>query len=211
MYNSWWYKSILHPAMQAVSSVNWESLQPPKLTESDKTEIADCLAENYCVCLNRKPAHLSTYLIDMGQLIAYGKGGYVHTFANTEGDVLGFPEEFELIEATGSGVHTPSFHDVTSCDWFCALKPVGYSASEWNEMFQAGKNKHMGKRYDDLCNQQDDDFINCIELIRRILLEDPFYMKRMYDFEQMHFKYKQLTPQMIRDCKSFEVVLEIKR
>ena len=68
-----------------------------------------------------------------------------------------------------------------------------------------------GLPYDDLFCLVDRSEVSCVEMCRIALQAEPNYAENFAELEKAIAKYKNLTPQMYRDCSDFEVVYEAKR
>jgi uncharacterized protein YycO len=198
--------------------VNWFELQVGKihwqpkntLTEDEKERVRQLLSQNYYIVLTRRDNHLSTYFIQLTDLFLRGKlGFYCHALMNFEDEVK-TDEDFRLIEAIGSGVKLSTFDEVFDCHSVCILKPRSMTAEEWTAVLDKAKTE-LGKPYDTLFDLKSDKALSCVELVRTSLMAEPGYETDFANFEAMINKYKNLTPQMFRDCPDFEVVYEVKR
>lgn len=194
------------------------------LTTEDRDKCKDLMESGNYLWLSRRKTHLTTYLISFGDWLLEvlkwfkDKSGkrfpkpnfkkYTHAFLNRDDDIL--------IEAISKGVVESYFDGVFDCDWACALKINGMSDQEWKEFSKKIVDEavgDLGKEYDVAFNIKDPSKVSCIELIRDVAKKalDDEYHKYMSDFERLISKYGNLTPQMMRDSSSFQVVLEIKR
>jgi hypothetical protein len=119
-----------------------------------------------------------------------------------------------MIEAVGKGVQETYFDDVFDCDSVVCLAPSFASDAEWaavSEIVLEKARKQLGKKYDTIFNILEDNEVSCIELVRVSLMALPQYDLRFKDFEDMIHIYKNVTPQMLYDSKSFRVVWEVRR
>jgi len=193
------------------------------LTPKDRYLINELMEKGNYIWLSRRKTHLTTYLISLADfclgLIKYIKrkgpfpklnfSKYTHAFFNISDDIL--------IEAIGKGVIESYFDDVFDCDWACALKLKNVSEQHWNiistKMVEMSFNE-IGKKYDTLFNLKNDNELSCVELIRVLLIKSiglVDYEKYLFDFENLINYEGNLTPQMIRDSISFDVIFEVKR
>lgn len=193
------------------------------LTEVDRDRCKDLMESGHYIWLSRRKTHLTTYLISLGsfglELIRWSKkeqefpkfnfAKYTHAFFNITDDLL--------VEAVGEGVKESFFDSVFDCDWICALEIKNLLPHEWEkiaqDMVKDSFNK-LGTKYDTLFDIKDESRLSCIELIRVLMKESisPVeYTNKMSNFESLISLNNNLTPQMIRDSSSFEILLEIKR
>lgn len=193
------------------------------LTPKDRYLINELMEKGNYIWLSRRKTHLTTYLISLSDfglgLLKYIKGNgnfprlnfckYTHAFFNISDDIL--------IEAIGKGVVHSYFDDVFDCDWACALKIKNVSKEQWEYISTKMIEKsfaELGKKYDTEFNIKNDKELSCVELIRVLLLKSLSfvdYYNDLQDFESLINKYGNLTPQMIRDSSSFDVIFEVKR
>lgn len=194
------------------------------LTPEDRDKCKDLMERGNYLWLTRRKTHFTTYMISLGDFLlevlmwfknkCKGKfpkinfQKYTHAFINEDDDLL--------IEAIANGVVESQFDTVFDCDWACALKVNGLSAKQWKSVSGlvviAGRD-NLGRKYDTLFDINNADKVSCIELLRvelKAALGDQ-YDVLMADFEASIKKYGNLTPQMLRNSSSFDVVLEIKR
>jgi hypothetical protein len=119
-----------------------------------------------------------------------------------------------MIEAVGKGVQETYFDDVFDCDSVACVAPSFATDLEWSavsELVLEAARKQIGKRYDTVFNLADDNELSCIELVRVALRSLPQYDLKFKDFEDMILIYKNVTPQMLYESKSFRVVWEVRR
>ncbi len=193
------------------------------LTSEDRDKCKDLMESARYIWLSRRKTHLTTYLISLADFAlgiiqwikrkqAFPKlnfSKYTHAFFNIDDDLL--------LEAIGKGVIESYFDDVFDCDWICAAKISGLHDHEWEAIsIRMASNglKQLGKKYDTIFNLDSDNELSCIELIRVMIVEaigNDRYAETMMDFQSLIQKSGNLTPQMLRDSNSFEVILEIKR
>lgn len=185
-----------------------------KLTSEDRDECRKLMENGHYIWLSRRNTHLTTYIIDflnylLGRFKINLHKTYTHAFFNISEDLL--------IEAIGRGVIHSYFDDVFDCDWICAVKINGLSNEEWSQISRkmaANSWKQLNKKYDTVFDIHDDSKLSCVELIRVLIVEaigNNKYAEVMSDFERLMQNQGNLTPQMIRNSKSFDIVLEIKR
>jgi hypothetical protein len=191
-----------------LGKIHWK--QKGGLTQEDKENIIKLLTPDYYIILTRRNNHLSTYLISFLYFLMTGKFGYYsHALMNLENEVTE-EKDFRLIEATGIGVHYTPFDQVFNCHSVALLKPKGLTLTEWTEIMDKARTE-LGKPYDTLFDLKSDKELSCVELVRISLQALPDYNTKFANFEKLIKKYKNLHPQMFRDCSDFEVVYEIKR
>lgn len=178
-----------------------------RLTYEDWKNIKDALEkENLVICIRRR-THLTTYLIAIGNLIKTGKLGYwSHALMNLESD----NQPFKLVQATAIGTAFTSFDEVFDCDSVILLRPKGYTAEDWAAALQETM-KDLGKPYDTLFDISQNHNLSCVELARDALSNAPNYAMCFADFEALIKKIGDLTPDMLANCKDFDVVLKIRR
>ena len=194
------------------------------LTPEDRDQCKDLMEKETYLWLTRRKTHFTTYMISLGDwlldVLTWFKGKckekfpkinfkkYTHAFINEDDDLL--------IEAVAKGVIESQFDTVFDCDWACALKVKGLNAIQWKKIAKlvvASGKSNIGRKYDALFDIKSADKVSCIELLRvelKAALGDQ-YDALMADFEAMIKKSGNITPNMLRNSSSFEVVLEIKR
>ncbi len=116
-YSSMWYKAW-SGVTDVFSSIKWTGLASQlkggkpgwNLTLQDWEEVAQVLANGYCIILTRRNTHLTTYLIGMITKIKTGvSADYTHALMNL--DLVDHPGQFmdfKLMESTSNGVITAS-------------------------------------------------------------------------------------------------------
>lgn len=193
------------------------------LTSRDREMLRDYCHLGVYIWVTRRETHLTTYLITISdyllELMAYYRNGrvgrkprlgyYSHAFLNADKNTF--------VEAIAKGVIQSLFDDVFNVDAVAALAPSGLSVIEWGmyskKFVEVAKGK-IGSRYDTVFNLKDETELSCIELIRMSLrhcMTDADYKLRFKRFEDLITERKNLTPDMIRNCPDFEVVLEMRR
>lgn len=181
------------------------------LTKEDQTVVYELLKkDNYIILIWRK-SHLTSYLISLGHFLLTGSfAKYSHACINVEGNVDDITK-VDIVEAIGNGVVRSEFFDVFNCDGVCLMKPKLFRQNDWLAAI-AELNKHLDQKtqYDTFFNVKDDSKVSCIELVVDSLKESQEFNKFNH-LNWMLKHYKNLTPQMLRDCNDFEVVLEIRR
>jgi hypothetical protein len=181
------------------------------LDDSDWAYLQYALSEQYYVILTRNDTHLSTYLVELGNLITTGKfGHWSHALMNLEGDDPKTKADFKLMEATGPGVHYSTFEEVFRCDSVALLKPAALTHAEWTEIMDRLLDQE-GKEYDNLFDLANDSKLSCVELVRVALMALPDYAVKFAHLEKMIAEYGNLTPEMFYECPDFEVVWEVRR
>lgn len=210
---------ILHSITRVLSRINWSPLYAKfnkgrgyNLTEEDHNIIKEKLAGSYYIILTNRKTHLTTYLIGILSFLKTGEWPqYGHVLMNADNILVADNwEQFKFQEATNSGVHFSKFLEVFDCDSVCLLKPISIDAVEWNYVID-GLLVQNGKQYDDLFDIVDETHVSCVELVLHALRKNPNYLNDFAMFEHMINDVGNLTPQMFRNCRDFEVVLEIKR
>lgn len=129
---------------------------------------------------------------------------------NVEGDLAGHLG-YQLIEATGVGVHYSTFMEVFDCDSVALLSPRGVPLEEWTKVLDEVKTD-LGKGYDTLFDISTDANVSCVEMVY-------WGLKALPDFEQRFPKLvalisergNNLTPQMLYDTGELEIIFEVRR
>lgn len=199
---------ITDKIVKLIGKVQWK--QTHEITFEQKDRIKHLLKDNYFIILTRRSNHLSTYFISLGHFLMTGKfGRYSHVLMNLE-DTVTTDADFRFIEATGVGVKYSTFEDVfDGVDSVCLLRPNHLTNQEWTSILDRAKTQ-LGKPYDTLFDLTNDKALSCVELVRVALKSEPDYDHDFEHFEHMIAKYKNLTPQMFRDCETFAPILELK-
>lgn len=218
-YGTWWYGKW-EGFTTWFSGIEWTALKSKlrsgkpgyNLSEQDWETIKQHLADGYYIILTRRKTHLTTYSIMLMDWIKTGRvPEYAHALMNL--DLVDAPdafEQFKLMEATSKGVHYSPFHAVFDCDYVCLLQPLNVNASEWDAVM-SGLATQLGKQYDNLFDIKDNSRVSCVEMVLDSLRASPNYEQDFKNLELMMEIVGNLTPQMLRDCPDFKVVLEIKR
>lgn len=179
------------------------------------------MSEGIFLWVSRRNTHLTTYLISIGDYLLSAKawilsgcrknkprfGFWSHAFFNFDDN--------EIVEAVSKGVQRHYFDSVFDCDSVCALVPRNMSKEEWDsykvEISRELLNQ-IGKKYDNIFDIYDDSRLTCIELVRLVLKNKiPGYNLKFSNFENMIDIYKNVTPQMLYDCKDFKIVWEVRK
>ena len=185
--------------------------KPYSLTKEDHSVIYNMLKkDNYVILIWRK-SHLTSYLISLGHFLLTGKfAKYSHACINIEGNVDDVTK-VDIVEAIGKGVVRSEFFDVFNCGAVCLLKPRLFRDLDWQKAI-AELHKHIDlqTQYDTVFNVKDDSKVSCIELVVDSLKESQEFNKFNH-LNWMMKNYKNITPQMLRDCNDFEIVYEIRR
>lgn len=187
----------------------------------DREYARDLMKQNVFLWVSRRETHLTTYLISFSDyalsLVAWAKnkfkgqrprfGYWSHAFINYDDN--------EIYEAVSKGVQKVFFDSVFDCDAVAALLPRFVSPLEWAEVLPLIKEElelhQKGKKYDTIFNLSDESKVSCIELIRLVLKKNiKDYEIKFKDFEDMIKANKNVTPQMLYDSKSFQVVYEVR-
>jgi hypothetical protein len=194
--------------MKFIGKISWTSFV--EITPIEKLKIKRLLETNYYIIVTRRTNHLSTYFIGLSEVFLRFKFGYwAHAVMNLE-DTVTVETDFRIMEATGKGVHYTEFDKVFDVQSVALLIPRSMTVEDWTSILDKAK-EQLGKPYDTLFNIADDSKISCIELVRTILKDLPDYDVKFKNFEAMIAKSKNVTPQMLYDCKDFEVVFEIRK
>ena len=222
-------KVVQFISFKILSPFNWARLKylltgrEYDILPQDREQIRAFCARGVFMWVTRRDTHLSTYLINLSDwglgLLAYYRNGrkgerprlgfYSHAFLNADAD--------DFIEAVASGVNFNYFDNVFNVDAVAGLIPTGLSALEWSvfskKFVEVAKGK-VGAKYDALFNINDDTEVSCIELIRLCLrhcMSESDYNLRFKNFEALIKERRNLTPDMLRDCPDFTVVIEMRR
>lgn len=205
---------IINLILDILAWVNWKWLRKlitgksNALNRMDQLKVRNKLYDGYYIILTVDRNHLSSWSVRIANLFLTGKwSDYSHALVNVEPDDS---REFRFVEAINKGVVVSDFDEVLACDAICILKPKYYTLEEFNEAV-GSIYVEIGKKYDKRFKHNDPNERSCVEVARARLQALPEYETRMRVFEHMIKTEKTLTPQMIRDCPDFEVVLEIKR
>ena len=217
-------------SLKIISPFNWTRIKflltgrSYDLTSMDRESLREMCDTGVYIWVTRRETHLTTYLITFSDyllaVLAYYRGGrvgpkpklgyYSHAFLNADKNTF--------IEAVARGVLQSYFDDVFNVDAVAALAPSGLSLIEWRmyskKFVEVAKQRVGNTKYDTVFNLNDETELSCIELIRvalRHCMTDADYSLRFKRFEQMIIERKNLTPDMIRNCPDFEVVLEMRR
>jgi hypothetical protein len=182
------------------------------LEERDWEDLRIALGKDYYIILTRNEAHLSTYLVSLGNVFATGKFGFwSHALMNCEGDDPISDLGYRLMEATGVGVHYSSFQEVFRCDSVALLQPAGLTTMEWTAVMDRLLMQE-GKQYDNLFDLANDSQVSCVELVRTALQALPNYSIMFASLEKMIAENgNNLTPEMLYTCPDFKIMWEIRR
>lgn len=181
------------------------------LTKEDQSKIYGLLKSDNFVILIWRKSHLTSYLISLGHFLLTGRfANYSHACINIEGNVDDI-SQVDIVEAIGRGVVRSEFFDVFNCDAVCLLKPKLFRDIDWQKSI-AELNRHVDAQtqYDTTFNIENDKKVSCIELVVDSLRESQEFNKFNH-LNWMMKNYKNITPQMLRDCNDFEIVFEIRR
>ena len=221
-------KTIDFVSLKLISPCNWTRIKflltgrEYDLTSRDRESLREMCELGVYIWVTRRETHLTTYLITISDyllgLLSYYKGMtkvkpklgyYSHAFLNADKNTF--------VEAIAKGVIQSLFDDVFNVDAVAALAPSGLTLVEWKmyskKFVEVAKGK-IGSKYDTVFNLNDDAEVSCIELIRMSLrhcMTDSDYQLRFRKFEDLIIQRRNLTPDMIRNCPDFEVVLEMRR
>lgn len=220
-------KIIEFISFNIISPFNWTRIKflltgrAFDLTPEDREHARTLMEGGVYLWVSRRQTHLTSYLISFGdfalEVLLWFRCGcktkrprfgyWSHAFINANGD--------QLVEAVAKGVREVYFDEVFDCDSAAALVPAFITPNEWVEVSKLVRDqalKDIGKKYDAVFNIEDDSKVSCIELMRSALKKVvPDYDVKFRDFENIIKKYKNVTPQMLFDSKSFVVVWEVRR
>lgn len=190
-----------------IGSIEWKTKR--YVSQKDLDIIKGILKDDYCIMVTRRSNHLSTYFIGLIEVFLRFKIGYwSHSLMNLEDNVTE-DKDFRILQATGVGTAYAEFDKVFDVQGVALLKPKSMTLDEWTTVLDTAK-AQLGKPYDTLFNIADDSKLSCIELTRKILMASPNYAEDFKHFEEMIKKYKNVSPQMLYDCKDFDVVFEVR-
>lgn len=193
------------------------------LTATDREYLRKMCDQGVFIWVTRRETHLTTHLITFSDwalgLLAWLRRGrkgerpklgfYAHAFLNTENDTF--------IEAVSEGVIESYFDNIFNVDAVAALAPKHLTLIEWHmfsKKFVEVATSKKGAQYDTVFDLKDATKVSCIELIRLSLqhcMSDDDYLLRFGNFEALIKDKRNLTPQMLRDCSDFEIVIEMRR
>lgn len=115
------------------------------------------------------------------------------------------------IEAINAGVRYASFDEITKCDSLVVLIPTHLKTLNFNEDALAKWEADViGKNYDIYFELYDRTNMSCIEVVYDSLKIDG-NIEKMEAFKNLLSKSKNLTPQMLRDCKDFKILFEFNK
>lgn len=219
-------KLIDFVSLKLISPFNWSRIKflitgrEFNLFPEDREYARRLMQLNDYLWVSRRRTHLTSYLISTADFLLAlslwarakfkGKrprwGYWTHAFLSDK--------NCKIFEAVAKGVQEAYFDDVFDCDSVACLVPAFISPEEWRDVSGAVievARKQLGKKYDTIFNIADDSEVSCIELVRVALKTLPQYAERFKDFEQLIQQYKNVTPQMLYESKSFAVVWEVRR
>jgi len=220
-------KLIEFISLKIISPFNWTRIKflftgrAYDLTSKDREEIREEMQAGLRIWVSRRETHLTTYFIgffDWALAVwAWFKNGrkgikpkwgfWTHAFANIN--------SHEIMEAIAKGVTKSMFDDAFNCEAAAALVPANLSVIEWHNISKEIVEElklQDGKKYDSGFNLKDESKVSCIELMRLVLMKRvKDYHYKFADLEEDVRLYKNLTPQMLYDSKSFKVVWEVRR
>jgi hypothetical protein len=191
------------------------------ITSQDREAARDLMTIGSYLWVSRRDSHLTTYLISfmdyllvMKTWFANGRKGmrprfgfWSHAFMNYDNN--------EIVEAVGKGVCKNFFDQAFDCDAVAALVPKNISKEEWDSLrplITKELEKQIGKKYDTNFDIEKEDTVSCIELVRLVLKHNvQDYDLKFSEFETMIKIYKNVTPQMLYESKSFAVVWEVRK
>lgn len=180
------------------------------VTYDEKKDIEAFLRTNNYFILTIHKSYLSTFMIRLMTLIKTGVWpDYCHILMNLEVGNKHDREGFSLMEALHDGVQYSGYSEVFDCDNVCILKPKNITEDEWS-VIMVGLNKQLGKAYDDAFNIKDNSRVSCVEMCLDALKELPNFEENFPHLSEMIKTVGNLTPQMYRDCRDFDVVYETK-
>lgn len=203
--------------MHIFADIKWPRLQAfingglyYKLTESDHDKLRELLKHNYYVILTRRKCHFTTYVIALTSKIETGTPShYTHALMNVEDSENHI--DFQIIEATGSGVHWSTFMEVFDCDSVVLMKPRGVLKEQWSLAMAMAK-EEIGDEYDLLFDINDGSKVSCVEMVFQAIKKITNYESKFPNLLALiKEKKNELTPQMLYDCEDMDVVFEIRR
>lgn len=219
-------KLIDFVSLKLISPAKWTFLKyffkgrAYDLKPYDREYARKLMTESVFLWVSRRDTHLTTYLIGFADFLLAlmvwcrnkfkgerPKFGYwSHAFVNYDDN--------EIVEAVAKGVQRVLFDEAFDCDSVAALHPRFMSPTEWAEVIPEIRKElsaQLGKKYDTVFNINSEDTVSCIELVRIVLKKHvKDYQIKFKDFEDLISKYKNVTPQMMYQSKSFQVVYEIR-
>ena len=203
-------------SLKVLAPINWDWIKSMfnggryyEITDAELGQIKAVLSKTNCLGVSRRKTHLSTYLIGLASWVATGKWSYwTHAFMNIEGDIKS-DADYKLVEATAPGTHYSGLMQVFDCDSTCLLLPKNFTLEKWADVC-ATIPSELGKSYDSLFDYKDASQLDCIELIRDLLMAEPNYATDFAAFEALIQSKQELTPQMLYDCPDFQKILEIR-
>ncbi len=177
------------------------------LTLEDRAKAFKILKDRNVIILTYSKSHLSSYASKFAHFLLTGeKATYSHAALNIEPDGT----NFQIIEAISKGVVISKFDEVFNCDGFCLLAPKRYTKRHFDSLVWDYQ-KELGKGYDNYFKLKDDKERSCIEVVFAKLQAFSTWQENMPVLDYMIKKEKNLTPELLRDCPDFSVLLEIKR
>lgn len=200
--------------MDFIPKVKWHRLREiiwgPNLGIGwqDRLVIMSQLDKGYYIILTEDRGSLSSWGVKLLHFLLHFKWcRYTHALVNVEPTNA---ERYVFLEAINTGVKFSHFHEVFNCDSVVFLRPKWYTQEEFDSTVEDIYSE-IGKDYDKKFKYDDPQDRSCVEIARQRMMTLPDYHNKMRVFEHMIKYKKNLTPQMLRDCPDFEVVLEIKR
>lgn len=213
-------------SLKLISPFNWGRIKflltgrEFNLLPEDREHARRLMAHAPYLWVSRRRTHFTSYLISTADFLLALKtwvnskfkgkrprwGYWTHAFISGT--------DFKVIEAVACGVQEAYFDRVFDCDSIACLVPSFSNDEEWAEVSKLVielAHKQIGKKYDTIFNIADDSELSCIELVRVALMAVPQYALKFKDFEEMIQLYKNVTPQMLFESKSFRVVWEVRR
>lgn len=200
--------------LRIVSGLNWTGLKyfltgrEYDLTDNDIERVCEFLLRDNFVGLTYRKTHFTSYPIVLAHWLVTGNWKLIsHAWINVD------KEEFDsskirIFESISKGTIVSPFWKVLNCDTVILLKPKHMTDYGWSKAMEYVQSK-LGTKYDALCNEENDDELNCVELVvDAILNEMPWALPNL---KVMIKKYKCLTPQMLLECGDFKICLEIRR
>lgn len=204
-YETVWY-SIYNKIASLPSKIYWR--KQGKLTDLQKTQLAEHLASGYYIILTGSRSHLSSVIVSLLSWIKTGVWArYSHVLINCDNitdanNISGF----KFMEATAKGVHYSTFDEVFNCDCACLLTPKAVDNEEWTKIID-GLLKQKGKKYDDLFDLADSSRVSCVEVVLNAL-KAADYENDFKDLERLINEQGNLVPQMYRQSQDFKVTYE---
>lgn len=155
------------------------------------------------IILTSDGAALSSWGVKLLNFIFTGNAGQYSHAALKLGNVC--------IEAVNSGVRYASFDEITKADNFCMLVPKNDIEMKLEQRSLGNWELDViGKNYDKKFKLFDRKNMSCIEVVYDSLRWND-ELDKMPNFVALINKKKNLTPQMLRECKDFKAIYEFNK